>query len=1335
MSKTIEETYQKLTQREHVLKRGGMYLGSTELISKEMFVYNLETQKIHSKVVEYNPGLLKIFDEILTNALDHAGRNPDTLDKIKVNIGESITIWNNGPGIPTEIHKEHGIHVPELLLGTLLSSSNYDDNEDRTGAGTFGIGGTAANIYSKSFTIETVFCGSKYIQTFTDNMSTKSKPKITKVKSSDYTKITFTPDYIRFGMEGMTPDTCQVLYKRVLDCIVCTTGKVSVYLNDTKIKGKGLVDYIKYYENIQLLAWESTDTKYNWEYAVCLADTYDHVSFVNGTNTVDGGRHIDYIVNGVTSKLKAEIEKKKKLENVKLANIKDSIMIFVNCTVPNPKFSSQSKETLVTQFKDFKTKIEISDKFIEKLYKSEITTRVIEISKAKDIIDHKKQTDGKKKSKVIIPKLEDAIWAGTKRSNECTLILTEGDSASTFGKWGRTAVKDGIEKFGVMPMKGKVLNLRDATLSQLTKNEEINNIKQILGLQSGVKYTSTDSLRYGRVLMLTDADSVTGDTPLLLKNPETGDIHIETIERLTDSFTSDGNREYGETEYQVWTDSGWTRIQSVMRHKVKKTIYRVLTHSGVVDVTEDHSLLTENKVEIAPKDCKVGDKLLHSFPTFDNLSKKSEMSLDEAFKMGENFLENEYIGEHEILNGSLKVKESFISGLRIPDVMRINKRKTQVLFVLFKSMGYNVVLNVNKYDEIALSISENEIFATNEKNKIIKIVNLGETEQYVYDLTTENHHFQAGVGEMIVHNTDGSHIKGLLINMFHFWWKELLDIGFVVSMKTPIIKVVSGKKSIEFFNQNDYDKWLQLGGKGKAKYYKGLGTSTATEAKDLFSRYEILQVKYKITNECDSKILLAFGKGKASVKSKEKTSDADKRKEWLKGYKKDSYLDTNSNEKVSYSDFIEKELIHFSIYDNQRSIPNICDGLKPSQRKILFTLLNRPDNEIKVAQLSGYVAAECEYHHGETSLQQAIINMAQDYIGSNNINLLQPIGSFGSRYSGKDAASPRYIFTRLCKITRVIFNKADTDLLPKQIEEGKEIEPEYFLPIIPMVLVNGCLGIGTGFSTSVPMYNPKDLITCIKNKLKGSNESTELKPWYKSFTGSITYENDLYICVGKIKKITPLKYEITEIPIGTFVTPYKDYLESLEILSNVTNYTTDENTGIRFIVEFKEIPKDEAEIIKQLKLSKSISTNNMHLFTTECVPKKYNTPMEIIDEYYILRLALYEKRRLRIISVLQNEIHLLSEKMRFIQGYLDNTIILHNTKLVQLELVLETLKFKKIDDSFNYLVNLPLVTLTNERLEKLKNELQTKEGLLKDTQNTTAKCMWCLELDELLKLL
>jgi DNA topoisomerase-2 len=292
-------------------------------------------------------------------------------------------------------------------------------------------------------------------------------------------------------------------------------------------------------------------------------------------------------------------------------------------------------------------------------------------------------------------------------------------------------------------------------------------------------------------------------------------------------------------------------------------------------------------------------------------------------------------------------------------------------------------------------------------------------------------------------------------------------------MLTPIIKATKGNEVISFYNMSDYEKWADTQGRQgnwKIKYYKGLGTSKDDEAKEYFKNMK--KIKYIYTDTSDEYIDLAFNKKRA-----------DDRKEWLMQYRKDDVLDYNKSN-VNYEEFVSKDLIHFSNRDLERSINHICDGLKESTRKILFACLKRKlfSNEIKVAQLAGYVSEITAYHHGEQSLQQAIIGLAQIFVGTNNINLLVPNGQFGSRVlGGGDASSPRYIFTLLSELTRLIYKEEDNAVLNYLEEDGQDIEPEYYMPIIPMILVNGGVGIGTGFSTNIPQYNPEDVIkSCIQ---------------------------------------------------------------------------------------------------------------------------------------------------------------------------------------------------------------------------------------------------------------
>ncbi len=258
--KTLEETYKKLTQREHILYRGGMYIGSVKKQMEELWVgkgYDNGTIKMEKTMVEYSPGFIKIFDEVLTNATDHSFRD-STVTTIKVEYSQEtgeISVWNNGTGIPVEIHKEHNMYIPELIFGHFLSGSNYDDTTTRTGAGTNGIGSKASNVYSKRFIIETVDSDrkKKFVQEYSENMTQKTKAKITSNSGKSYTKITFLPDYQRFSMEGLEDDTVLLIRKRVLDCIACTNGNVQVYLNGEKLKGKGLVDYTKYFLKLKKL--------------------------------------------------------------------------------------------------------------------------------------------------------------------------------------------------------------------------------------------------------------------------------------------------------------------------------------------------------------------------------------------------------------------------------------------------------------------------------------------------------------------------------------------------------------------------------------------------------------------------------------------------------------------------------------------------------------------------------------------------------------------------------------------------------------------------------------------------------------------------------------------------------------------------------------------------------------------------------------------------------------------------------------------------------------------------------------------------------------------------
>jgi DNA topoisomerase II len=361
--------------------------------------------------------------------------------------------------------------------------------------------------------------------------------------------------------------------------------------------------------------------------------------------------------------------------------------------------------------------------------------------------------------------------------------------------------------------------------------------------------------------------------------------------------------------------------------------------------------------------------------------------------------------------------------------------------------------------------THSQIMANAEISAIKQILGLQQGKVYTDASTLRYGHLVI----MTDQDYDGSHIKGLIINFIDHFWPSLLKIpGFLLEFITPIVKATKGKgpqkQEISFFTIPEYETWKENNNDGKGwilKYYKGLGTSTTEDAKKYFSDLGKHLKPFQASDDgCRALIDMAFNKKKA-----------DARKEWLRGYESGIFMDHKMDE-IPIDQFINKELILFSMADNQRSIPSAVDGLKPGQRKVLFACFKRNlKNEIKVAQLGGYVAEQSAYHHGEASLYLTIVNMAQNFIGSNNLNLLEPLGQFGTRLQGgKDAASPRYIFTNLSPLARAVFHPHDDPLLNYLNDDGHSIEPEWYIPVVPMILINGGEGIGTGWSTAIPNY-------------------------------------------------------------------------------------------------------------------------------------------------------------------------------------------------------------------------------------------------------------------------
>ncbi|XP_077362448.1 DNA topoisomerase 2-beta isoform X2 [Festucalex cinctus] len=1131
---SVERVYQKKTQLEHILLRPDTYIGSVEPITQVMWVFDEEVG-MNQREITYVPGLYKIFDEILVNAADNKQRDKN-MTAIKITIDpetNTISVWNNGKGIPVVEHKDEKMYVPALIFGHLLTSSNYDDEEKKVTGGRNGYGAKLCNIFSTKFTVETA-CKEyrhSFKQTWQNNMSKTSEPKIKFFDGDDFTCVTFQPDLSKFKMEKLDTDTVALLTRRAYDISGSCKG-VKVTLNGKKLPVNGFRSYVDLYVKDKLdetgVALKVVHETVNERWEVCLTMSekgFQQISFVNSIATTKGGRHVDYVVDQIVSKLIEVVKKKNKAGvSVKPFQVKNHIWVFVNALIENPSFDSQTKENMTLQTKSFGSKCLLSDKFIKSATNCGIVESILNWVKFKAQTQLNKKCSSVKHSKIKgIPKLDDANDAGGKHSSECTLILTEGDSAKSLAVSGLGVI--GRDRYGVFPLRGKILNVREATHKQIMENAEINNIIKIVGLQYKKSYEDPESLRslrYGKIMIMTDQDQ------------------------------------------------------------------------------------------------------------------------------------------------------------------------------------------------------------------------------------------------------DGSHIKGLLINFFHHNWPSLLKHTFLEEFITPIVKVSKNKQELAFYSIPEFDEWKKQTENYKTwhvKYYKGLGTSTSKEAKEYFAEMEKHRITFRYNGaEDDAAITLAF--------SKKKTDD---RKEWLTNFMEDrrqrrihglpeQYLYGTQARHLSYNDFINKELILFSNSDNERSIPSLVDGLKPGQRKVLFTCLKRNDKrEVKVAQLAGSVAEMSAYHHGEQALMMTIVNLAQNFVGSNNVNILQPLGQFGTRINGgKDAASPRYIFTMLSPLAKLLFPAVDSNLLKFLYDDNQKVEPEWYIPIIPMVLVNGAEGIGTGWACKIPNYDPREIVNNISRMLNHQDPLAML-PRYKNFKGVIhELGPNQYLVSGEVSVLDKNTIEITELPVRTWTQAYKEsvlepMLQGTEktpsLINDYKEYHTD--STVKFVVRMSEEKLAQAEaagLHKVFKLQSSLTCNSMVLFDHMGCLKRYDSVQDILKEFFELRLHYYKLRKDWLIGSLGAEAAKLSNQARFVLEKIEGKVSIENKSKRELIRMLVQKgyesdpvaawskaqeKAQEEDDpdgiesdssshsgtvsgpNFNYILNMSLWCLTKEKVEELLKQRDHKnfEAIEREEQN------------------
>jgi DNA topoisomerase-2 len=673
------------------------------------------------------------------------------------------------------------------------------------------------------------------------------------------------------------------------------------------------------------------------------------------------------------------------------------------------------------------------------------------------------------------------------------------------------------------------------------------------------------------------------------------------------------------------------------------------------------------------------------------------------------------------------------------------------------------------------SATPSEIAQNEEVDAIMRIVGLIRHVDYSIDSNFKTLRY----GRIMITtdaDDDGFHIKGLLMNMIVTFWPELVARGFLAAFITPIVSAGSNM----FYTQLAFSKFMtdRHGGAGKITYYKGLGSYEPHMAKTLFKKPRVCTY----TEDGCSKTAMDKAFLPPSVNNIDNIKMSDVRKQWLTDYwERDGTTEDIDRLSKPISEFVDEELVTYSAAAVVRAIPSICDGFKPSQRKVLFACREAKfTSETGLVEVCGDVMKRSAYHHGPAAIEQCIVKMAQNFVGSNNINLLSPHGQFGNRVGsnkhqtiGGNAAAARYIRTKLNPITEYIYRPEDDAILNYLKDGSKSIEPQWYIPIIPMGLVNGADGIGTGWSTVIPSFNPIDIIANIRRRMCGA-PMVDMMPWIRGFTGTISMAPSRpdskfrYLITGKYSMIKD-DFRVLELPIGTYqamsFSEYKVYLRSLtDSPSTITNRVhrmiaeqilfvaepEGDEDNMSFLIKFRPkmlrllILDHMDDLLSLFKLTLNACMSNMHLFVPTVVGedekivdiiRKFDTPLEIINYFYDVRVAMYAKRMESVLVDLGEKLALISAKARFIELILSGKIVIMNGNKplktgAWVSQIIEN-SFVEHHGSYDYLTNLAISSLTEENLAVLikhRDELSIK---FEQYQTMSPINLWTNELNEL----
>jgi DNA gyrase/topoisomerase IV subunit B len=1263
------DDFKGLTDKGHIYQITDTYIGSDEQVEREEWVFRFAKNLLEKRKITVSQAVERLFLEILSNAGDNAfasrnsGVDPGSIDITMTD--EVITIRNGGLPIPIEVNKEMNLYAPEMIFGVLRTSSNYDPNVIRMGCGRNGFGAKLVNIFSKEFKIDVAdnIRKKRYRQTWRNNMDVRENPVIESYSGPSYVEVSYKMDFARFGYEEHKyPPEAFALFGR-LALEMSMNCKVPLMMNGTQYDVMDIQNFCKFIFPPDAIATsivhiEQEDPMY---IEICIMDSPDSgetLSYVNGMITRDGGVHVEAVIKGISNVLLDKINSSKavkllnkddsKKKNIlTLADIRPHISLVMSCRIPNPKFTSQTK----TQLSGPQLKFDFPEKLFNHIYKWTLITRLYATLEAKQMKNLQK-TDGKKRRHILLEKGEDANEAGGMQSKKCTLFIVEGKSAMGYAVKAISSIPNGRNFYGILPIRGKLLNVMNANAQQIAENEELTEIKKMLGLKEGLNYSSDEafaSLRYGYVVILTDADDDGKHIMGLILNffycrfqtlLARGFVHYLRTPILRVYSGKNVLKFYSAGEYETWKEN--TPNASSWKHRY----YKGLGTSKDSDILDDFKT---PKMVMCLYDDQCPDSFKLAFDSkYSNQRKAWIATWQKAFDIEDvrecpisKFINEEFI-QYSVSNLHRSIP-------RMMDGLKVSQRKVLwSAFCHWKGQGLGHLMKGPKEIKV-------ERFAS------------------ITAEATNYHHGGTCLAETIIamaQNFVGAN------NLPYFTQDGQFGC---VAPETPILLWHGGIKLAKEITTED----ILVGD-------DGLPRNISKVVNGYDEMYEIIQDfgnNYKV----NSLHILTLSHN-------------------------DTIIDINIQQLLS-NKLSEFKSVHYD----------------PINSKI------RMGGNISIKHLGR--GPYCGW-----------------YLDSNERFLL---GDFTVTHNtrnlgGEDAAQPRYPDTRPQEWLKYVYVAQDFPLMERMVDEGNEVEPVSFLPIIPMALINGCLGIGTGHSTFIPNCSPMEVVDWFLAKLEKKTKIPSVIPWYRGFTGNIKIktatvkEDDFFdrsdseddaeeepqepktrevtlsmVTTGKVHVDKKTNLHILELPIGIWIHKYKEFLESLlenKKINDFSNLSTHEVPN--FVIQgFVGKPTFD-----KLKIRRTYGLTNMVLLDMNNIPRKYKSIDGLLEEFYRLRMPYYALRKENMLQDINGRIKVLEDKYKFLKLVIEDKIIIF--KKSKQEIVQQMKQYQIPED---LLTAVRLSSLSEDELAELQKEIHDLQSEKFEMEKLEPCDMWIHDLKEFKK--